>query len=503
MNAPRMENPAAGSASPHSREAEQAVIGALLVDGVSAWEKIASIVSESDFYRDDHRRIFGFIRKLAEAGEHVDFVTVADALERANLTDQTGGLAYLAECANGAVPAGISGHARIVKRDSDRRRLAALGKEIELAAQSADPVGALAAAEGRIAELRSTMQPSESPYKLMTAAELADLPPLHWLVRGVLPCDGLAVLFGASGSGKSFLALDLAAAVADGARWFGNTSKAVPVAYLALEGEAGFSQRAKAWQLHHGRDLPDRLHFVMPASFDLRDMGDVRALADAVIAAGAAGGLLILDTLNRAAAGADENSSSDMGAILAGLKTLQRAVGGLVLAIHHAGKDQTRGMRGHSSLHAAIDAAIEVARTDDRREWVIRKSKDGSDGTANQFKLSVVELGLDDYGELITSCIVEPTEDAGQAVRRVRLPRGGNQKAVYDIAGELLREARHFGQGGAPAPRPCVRLDDLIVACRGRLPCDNDRIPERVRLAVTGLINNGCMAMTEGWIWHP
>jgi len=93
--------------------------------------------------------------------------------------------------------------------------------------------------------------------------------------------------------------------------------------------------------------------------------------------------LLVIDTLTVAASGADENSSSDMGLIIEAAKALQAKLGGLVLLVHHSGKDQSKGLRGHSSLHAALDAAIEVIRNhDNRRRWRIAKvAKDDNSNT--------------------------------------------------------------------------------------------------------------------------
>ncbi|OZB77159.1 MAG: helicase [Thiomonas sp. 14-64-326] len=246
----------------------------------------------------------------------------------------------------------------------------------------------------------------ERRYKLRTAAEIAALPPVRWLVRGVLPAEGLAALFGASGSGKTFLALDMAAAIAEGSRWFGYRTYAAPVVYVGLEGEAGLSQRVQAWHKHHRRPLPEQLRFVVSQPFNLPTAEDVAELAQACRAAGAGDGLLILDTLNRAALGLDENAAEDMGAIIEAAADLQRRIGGTVLAVHHSGKDLTRGMRGHSSLHAALYAAIEVRRDGDAREWRIAKSKDGADAEGIAFRLEVETLGIEDDGTPYSSCVV-------------------------------------------------------------------------------------------------
>ena len=271
------------------------------------------------------------------------------------------------------------------------------------------------------------MPPKPEPrYKLLNRDDLAALPALSWRVRGVLPAGGLAGLYGPSASGKSFLAFDMAAAIADGERWFGCRVEAAPVVYAALEGEAGFKLRAQAWEAHQGRTLPDGLHMVLQP-FKLTDPRDVSDLA-AVVPDGA---VVFIDTLNRAAPAADENSSSDMGEILQAAKRLQALTAGLVVLIHHSGKDVTKGLRGHSSLFAALDAAIEVSRDGDRREWRCAKSKDGADGDAHPFKLEVKTLGMDGYGDPITSCVVR-TDTTAADVRAVKLPQGGNQRLVYE-----------------------------------------------------------------------
>ena len=234
----------------------------------------------------------------------------------------------------------------------------------------------------------ASVPPKPEPrYKLLGAGDLRNLPPLAWRVRGVLPAVGLAGLYGPSASGKSFLALDMAAAIAEGSRWFDCRVVAAPVVYAALEGEGGFKLRAQAWETDKGRALPDGLHMVLQP-FKLTEPQDVADLA-AVVSVGA---VVFLDTLNRAAPTADENSSKDMGEILEAAKRLQSLTGGLVVLVHHTGKDATKGLRGHSSLFAALDSAVEVSRDGDRREWKVAKAKDGQDGDAHPFKLHI-EIG--------------------------------------------------------------------------------------------------------------
>jgi hypothetical protein len=337
-------------------------------------------------------------------------------------------------------------------------------------------------------------------FRLLGSSDLHALPPLAWCVRGVLPAHGLASVYGPSGSGKSFLVLDAAAAIADGAEWFGYRVKRAPVVYCALEGEAGFRLRVAAWEQAKGRPLPAGMRLVLQP-FRLTEALDIDDLAAAVLTAGV-GAVTIIDTLNRAAPEADENASADMGRILEAAKALQRRTCGLVVLVHHTGKDATRGLRGHSSLFAALDAAVEVTREGDRREWKVAKAKDGQDGAGHPFRMEVVDLGEDAEGETVTSCVIAPDESP-QALTRSRLPKGGNQKVVLDALGELLRKSATFGRAGAPPGRPCVQLESAVDAIAPRLTCEPKRQKERVRQALTGLTASGVVTCREGWLWLP
>jgi hypothetical protein len=296
-----------------------------------------------------------------------------------------------------------------------------------------------------VAELLAAAEFAPVPrprFPLLTADELANLPPLRWRIKGVLPESGLAAVYGPSGGGKSFLVLDMLASVADGCEWFEHRVNRAPVVYLALEGEAGLSQRVQAYRLQHGGRACKGMHF-MTVPFSLLAAGDVQELAESIAAAGAAGGVVCIDTLNRAAPGADENSSQDMGLIIEAAKALQMALGGLVLLVHHTGKDAGKGLRGHSSLFAALDAAIEVSREGDSRAWKVAKSKDGQDGNEHPFRLEVVELGEDGDGEPVTSCVIAPEEAPVGGKRGCKL-----QSAKVALDALKLAQEQH----GTPPP---------------------------------------------------
>ena len=158
---------------------------------------------------------------------------------------------------------------------------------------------------------------TKQKYKLLNRDGILALPPLEWRVKGVLPTRGIAAIYGPSGSGKSFLAIDVATAICLGTDWFGKKCKPTSVIYLGLEGSAGIQNRVKAWEVGRNKQLPPNFSAVL-ADFDLTHPADVQAIIDQTPKAS----VLIIDTLNRATPGRDENSSSDMGLTLAGAKRL-------------------------------------------------------------------------------------------------------------------------------------------------------------------------------------
>lgn len=298
---------------------------------------------------------------------------------------------------------------------------------------TADPVAA--------AEEAST---GESRYRLLTGADLDAMAPIRWRVKGVLPSSGIASIYGPSMSGKSFLAFDLACAIAEGSEWFGNRVQQAPVVYVCLEGEAGYKLRAQAWQTHHGRPLPDAIRFVMQP-FALTSARDVFDLSNAVAAAVDLGGVAIIDTLNRAAPGMDENSSKDMSAVIEASKALARRIDGLVVLVSHTGKDASKGLRGHSSLIAALDAAIEVTRDGDARTWSTAKVKDGKDSSTEAFRLDVVKLGYDEDGDEVTSCVIAGVTAGENGAAVLRLP----QLSFHERTGLRAFDVAEAAEGGA------------------------------------------------------
>lgn len=228
-----------------------------------------------------------------------------------------------------------------------------------------------------------------------------------WLVKGVIPKAELIVLYGESGAGKSFVALDLAAAIAQGLEWRGRKVKQGRVVYVAAEGATGFRKRLKAYARARGiavADLDECL-FVVDAAPNLMIKDDALDLCKAIQACGKVV-MVVIDTLAQTMPGANENAGEDVGKALQHCKGIHRATGAAVLLVHHAGKDASKGARGWSGLRAACDAELEVSKTDEGRKIKSTKEKDDQDGLEWGFSLARVVLDLDEDGDEITSCAV-------------------------------------------------------------------------------------------------
>lgn len=350
------------------------------------------------------------------------------------------------------------------------------------------------------AALSEPTTPTEKTYSLLTFDDLAALPPMKWRVKGVLPESGVTAIYGPSGSGKSFLALDLAGAIGAGREWFGHRVNMAPVVYVCLEGQSGLRNRVAAYRTQHGGDSLANVRFVIE-SFHILN-GDAAALIRTIQAAGLEKPVIVIDTLNRAAPGADENSGVDMGRIIEAAHIIQQATGGLVTLVHHSGKDSGRGMRGHSSLHAALDAVIEVKRDGENREWSLTKAKDGTDGIKYTFALRVHQFGEDGDGDPVTSCSVvlevggeDDQEEArkGQTAKPkpVKGPQGANQKIVFSAIKDALKSTG------------TMSVDEAVEAVKGRLTCEEKRKTERARSAMATLIAEGFLVCQDGMVSLP
>lgn len=236
------------------------------------------------------------------------------------------------------------------------------------------------------------------------AADIVPSADFPFLVDGYLAQRSLSVMYGKSGAGKSFVALDLSFCVATGKAWFGHETSPGAVLYVAAEGGAGIDKRISAMKKHFG--VSDFPLAVIPAPLTLTRKEDVKqllaAIDEAALHLAKPVVLVIFDTLNNVMEG-DENASADMRALVKAAKAVISSTGAHVMLIHHSGKDVSKGERGHSSLRAAVDTALEVV----DNVLHTNKQRDTDELPPQGFRRVNVDLGKTSRGKDIVSCVVE------------------------------------------------------------------------------------------------
>lgn len=185
--------------------------------------------------------------------------------------------------------------------------------------------------------------------------------PTDWLVEDLMPSGEVWLIHGASHSGKTYALLDLGLAVAYGTPWLGRfpVPTAQPVIYAPSEGRRGIAKRVIASvEYHHAYDAPPPFN-LWDENLDLTEekSPSLLRLAKATEASGAR--LVIVDVLRDATPGIEENTAK-MGDAFGRLRDLAHHTGATVLVAHHAGKDTTKGARGHSSLKDKADQEVSV-----------------------------------------------------------------------------------------------------------------------------------------------
>ena len=283
--------------------------------------------------------------------------------------------------------------------------------------------------------------PEESKIRIEAWDTIQD-EPVEWLIQDVLPRKGFSALFGPPGSFKSFVALDIAHSIATGTHWMGKeVSTPGAVLYICGEGHGGIGARIRALRLHHKTE-PGAPVYVIRHQLNLRsskeDIQQLQlAISNLVQREQIRFELVIIDTLARSFGSGNENDSSDMGSFISSLSKIQRLLDCALMIVHHPGKDLSRGARGHSSLHGALDTELELQRLDGTLQdnhiagsgnITITKQKDGSDGAKYGFRMVKVNLDNGRLGFDNTQSLAVEAADIVVNVQQVGLNRTGQGK---------------------------------------------------------------------------
>lgn len=279
-----------------------------------------------------------------------------------------------------------------------------------------------------------------------------------YLVKGWLDKGTLTVVFGQSNVGKSFFALDLAHHVSRGEPWGNRRVNKGNVLYIAAEGGSSFPNRVSAL------DDPEFWVIAAPVTFAGK-ASDAASMVEMVQHLASQTGkfdLIVVDTLSRVMGDGDENTAPDIADLVKNLDVLRRGTGSNIMLIHHSGKDIARGARGHSSLRAAVDTEIELTRDEVGVITAeVTKQRDGPTGNKFTYSLRQIELGLDQDGDPVTTCLVDQISAGVDEESQVSAPALAALKNLDELLverGEILRDSRYPGT-------PCVPHKEWMETC--------------------------------------
>jgi len=317
-----------------------------------------------------------------------------------------------------------------------------------------------------------------------------------YVIKRLIAPGDVCALLGQPSAGKSTLAPHLAYAVAQGRPVFGLRTKPGRTLYAAAEDLAGFRQRMHALREEYG-DAPD---FAGMECGNLRDPAKAAELRATVATWKPA--LIVLDTLAAAFGGIDENSSAEMGAVVALARALA-ATGAAVLLIHHPAKHGDGTPRGHSALNGTLDMVLTIAPEDGKDPDTtvhasLLKNRNGTTGLQFAFRKRVIELGQDREGDAITTTLPMELDGDAAAARAPKMPR--RQVVALQALRDALAGAGAEMRGG----RAVVSDAAWRRVCETRSLTSSDKPDSQTRMfraAAGALAATGLVMREDGYSW--
>lgn len=288
---------------------------------------------------------------------------------------------------------------------------------------------------------------ASGPLPIVTLEQLREqAKTVKWLVKHVVPAESIGVMFGGSGTFKSFIAIDLALHVAHGLPWLGKKTRQGKVLIVAAEGGSGLWRRIVAWHREHRLPWKAAEVFVLPIAIDL--VADAARVTEAMAELDAIPDLVVIDTLSQTFGG-EENSAAEISGYLREIGLwFRNSWQASVLVVHHTGHEATERPRGSSAIRSNVDFMFGVFR--DEKEMLATlecaKQKDGELLDPTSFTLKVVELAVDEDGDPITSLVATGLHDTGDVVKfmehEAERGRGGRNHLFLDLALNGIEEKK-------------------------------------------------------------
>ncbi len=338
----------------------------------------------------------------------------------------------------------------------------------------------------------------ENKIELCHWSNLSKIQNRNYLIKGLLDKIGVSLIYGPSNSGKTFLALDLAAYISLNMQWSNQKTNGGKVVYVAAEGGFGISNRLKAFEMHHKlEDCGDM--YILPRPLKLCGEKAETKLFINTLNEFQDIGLIIIDTLSRCFDG-EENGSKDMSDFIRNIDLIKNTINAHVLIIHHTGKDASKGARGHSALRAAVDTEVEVKNKNGTITAIVTKQRDGKTGSSYSFDLKVYEVDEDEDGDSIKSCALVCAEKQPDGVRLT-----GRVKRAYDILVNQLAEYAELKKLKPDMPKvKTMSLSLYRKALQHENLCASDKEDSRnkaVYRAIESLHQKGIARSYGDYIW--
>jgi hypothetical protein len=424
---------------PHNIEAEQGLLGAIMINN-EAYRAVSGFLQPTHFYEPVHGRIFASARRLIDAGRLADPTTLKLAFDEDEALRELNGSQYLVAMARAAESIlNAADYGKVIVELAGKR---ALIEAVEAAANEAydardgrSIADLLTHLRGDIERITKEVEQDDDDDLLMLDDCVLERD-AFWLIDDVLPRANMMLIYGRGGCGKTYLATSLTLGFASGT-WFNHKAEPGAALYCAFERPEDAEDRLAALRAKFGfKALPVALKKLGGKALDEglteKIIRWARKLAETT---GKPCRSIIMDTVAAALGGRKEDDEG-LGRLRVLGERIHAETGATIVWVHHEGKSENMGPRGHTTLFDACSIwwHLEERESGDRVVHVAKANRGPCYEPLFSFKLASFDAGKDNRGKSINLCAVE-LSDLDEALASKPRVRFGPKKEENPEAG--------------------------------------------------------------------